>query len=58
MYATDQSAPDDDTDLPAFVDPVEAHASGTRADALARRSIRTSGKTPYYPPLRTVILVV
>jgi hypothetical protein len=58
MYTIEQGAPDDDTDVPAFVDPVEARASGTQADSLALRPIRACSKAPYYTPLRTVILVV
>jgi hypothetical protein len=58
MYAIDRGMPDDDTDLPAFVNPVETRASGAQADPLALRSIRASRETPYYAPLRTVILVV
>ena len=58
MYAIDRGVSDDDTDLPAFFNPVEAHASGAQADALALRPIRASDETPYYTPLRTVILVV
>jgi hypothetical protein len=58
MYTIEQGAPDDDTDPPAFVDPVEARASGTQADSLALRPIRASSKAPYFTPLRTVILVV
>lgn len=58
MYATDQGTPDDNADFLAFVDPVETQTTGAQADSLALRPIRESSKTPYYTPLRTVILVV
>jgi hypothetical protein len=58
MYATDQGPSNDDADYLASVDPVENHAMGAQVDSLALRPIRESSETPYYAPLRAVILVV
>jgi hypothetical protein len=58
MYAVAHGAPNDHTDLLAFLDPVEAVTMEVQAESRALRPRRAFSKTPYFTPLGSIILLV